>query len=73
MTDLHSKKHAAPGSDSFRGYVALKGFFNICREWGCSQEEMMQMLGGISRSTLSKYQKLPYIPVCQPKPEPTDF
>lgn len=61
MTDLHSNKHAAPDSESFRGHVALKGFFNICREWGCSQEEMMQMLGGISRSTLSKYQKLPYI------------
>ena len=61
MTDLHRKKPAAPDSESFRGHVALKGFFNICREWDCSQEEMLQMLGGISRSTLSKYQKLPYI------------
>lgn len=48
-------------NDALRGHVALKGFFNICREWGCTQEEMMQMLGGISRSTLSKYQKLPYV------------
>lgn len=61
MTDIHSKKPEAPDSECFRGHVALKGFFNICREWGCSQEEMMQMLGGISRSTLSNYQKLPYI------------
>ncbi|TVP60038.1 MAG: DUF2384 domain-containing protein [Halomonadaceae bacterium] len=48
-------------SEAFRGHVALKGFFNICAEWGCSQEEMMQMLGGVSRTTLAKYQKLPYI------------
>jgi len=44
-----------------KGQVALKGFFNICREWDCAQEEMMQMLGGVSRSTLAKYQKLPHV------------
>lgn len=32
------------------GHVALKGFFGICREWGCTEEEMMQMLGGVSQS-----------------------
>jgi hypothetical protein len=42
-----------------KGYVALKGFFGICREWECTQEEMMQMLGGVSRSTVAKYQTLP--------------
>lgn len=61
MTDLHREKQSASDAEDFRGHVALKGFFNICREWGCSQEEMMQMLGGISRSTLFKYQKLPYL------------
>ncbi|MFB2765066.1 antitoxin Xre-like helix-turn-helix domain-containing protein [Marinobacter shengliensis] len=44
-----------------KGHVALKGFFNICREWDCTQEEMMQMLGGVSRSTLAKYQKVPHV------------
>src|SRR5690554_1111749 len=44
-----------------KGQVALEGFFNICREWDCAQEEMMQMLGGVSRSTLAKYQKLPHV------------
>ena len=58
----HDKIQAKPvDAEALRGHVALKGFFNICREWRCSQEEMMQMLGGISRSTLAKYQKLPYI------------
>jgi transcriptional regulator with XRE-family HTH domain len=44
-----------------KGHVALKGFFGICREWGCTQEEMMQLLGGVSRSTLAQYQKLPHV------------
>ena len=44
-----------------KGHVALKGFFGICREWDCTQEEMMQLLGGVSRSTLAQYQKLPRV------------
>ena len=48
-------------NEKAKGHVALKGFFNICREWDCTQEEMMQMLGGVSRSTLAKYQKLPHV------------
>ena len=44
-----------------KGHVALKGFFGICSEWDCTQEEMMQMLGGVSQSTLTEYQKLPHI------------
>lgn len=48
-------------TEPLRAHVALKGFFNICCEWGCTQEEMMQLLGGVSRSTLAKYQKLPHI------------
>lgn len=61
MANLSTKQPATADAEALRGHVALKGFFNICREWGCTQEEMMQMLGGVSRSTLSKYQKLPYI------------
>jgi len=44
-----------------KGHVALKGFFGVCREWGCTEEEMMQMLGGVSRSTLVRYQALPHV------------
>ena len=44
-----------------KGHLALKGFFGICREWGCTQEEMIQMLGGVSQSTLTKYQTLPHV------------
>ncbi|WP_166256340.1 antitoxin Xre-like helix-turn-helix domain-containing protein [Marinobacter salicampi] len=61
MANLREKQPAAADAEELRGHVALKGFFNICREWDCTQEEMMQMLGGVSRSTLYKYQKLPYI------------
>jgi hypothetical protein len=57
----HKLQRDSGETDALRGHVALKGFFNICREWGCSQEEMMQLLGGVSRSTLAKYQKLPHI------------
>jgi hypothetical protein len=61
MAQKQSTDNDPAKADAMRGYVALKGFFNICREWGCTQEEMMQLLGGVSRSTLSKYQKLPQI------------
>lgn len=44
-----------------KGQVALKWFFGVCREWGCTEEEMMQMLGGVSQSTLTKYQALPHL------------
>ena len=61
MTQQQSTHKDPAKADAMRGYVALKGFFNICREWGCTQEEMMQLLGGVSRTTLSKYQKLPQV------------
>ncbi len=46
-------------NEKAKGHVALKGFFGICREWGCTQEEMMQLLGGVSHSTLA--QRISYI------------
>jgi hypothetical protein len=61
MAQQHKRQPEGSDAEALRGHVALKGFFNICREWGCSQDEMMQMLGGVSRSTLAKYQKLPYV------------
>src|SRR5690554_1242046 len=48
-----------------KGHVALKGFFGICREWGCTEEEMMQMLGGVSQSTLARYQAWPHVTLSQ--------
>ena len=48
-----------------KGHVALKGFFGICREWDCTQKEMMQLLGGVSRSTLAKYETLPHVTLSQ--------
>lgn len=47
--------------EKVRGHAALKGFFGICREWNCAQEEMMQLLGGVSRDTLAQYEKLPHV------------
>jgi len=41
--------------ENAKGYVAFKGFFGICREWDCSEEEMMQLLGGVSWSTSATY------------------
>ncbi|OAN87183.1 DUF2384 domain-containing protein [Marinobacter sp. EhC06] len=48
-----------------KGHVALKGFVGICREWDCTEEEMMQLLGGVSRSTLAKYETLPHVTLSQ--------
>ncbi len=48
-----------------KGHVALKGFVGICREWDCTKEEMMQLLGGVSRSTLVKYETLPHVTLSQ--------
>lgn len=52
-------------NEKAKGHVALKGFFGICREWDCTQEEMMQLLGGVSRSTLAKYETLPHVTLSQ--------
>lgn len=48
-------------NEKAKGHVALKGFFGICREWDCTQEEMMQLLGSVSRDTLAQYQTLPHV------------
>ena len=55
----------AVDDEKTRGHVALKGFFGICREWDCTQKEMMQLLGGVSRSTLAKYETLPHVTLSQ--------
>ncbi|ROT99870.1 DUF2384 domain-containing protein [Marinobacter sp. R17] len=50
-TDLHGEER--------RGQVALKAFFNITAEWGCTQAERQKLLGEIARSTLNNYARLP--------------
>src|SRR5690554_645138 len=44
-----------------KGRVALKGFFGIAEEWGCTTDEKIALLGGVSRTTLYKYAKLPRV------------
>lgn len=43
-----------------KGYVALKGFFGICEQWHCSQEEMRSLLGNISEDEFEHYRKFPH-------------
>lgn len=61
----HARNDMALVDETAKGHVALKGFFSICREWGCNQDEMMQMLGCVSQSTLADYQSLPYVQLPQ--------
>ena len=65
LADPLSQELTPHGTSSFddekaKGHVALKGFFGICREWDCTQKEMMQLLGGVSRDTPAKYETLPH-------------
>jgi uncharacterized protein (DUF2384 family) len=43
------------------GRVALKGFFAITGRWGLSAGEQQVLLGGVGRTTLAKYRKLPEV------------
>lgn len=52
-------EHSDPGA--IQGHIALKGFFGICGEWDCSEEEMRLLLGGVSDRTLDDYLKLPHL------------
>lgn len=52
-------------NEKAKGHVALKGFFGICREWDCTQKEMTQLLGGVFRDTLAKYETLPQVKLPQ--------
>lgn len=43
------------------GYVALKTFFAIADDWGLSATDQRILLGGIGKTTLSNYKRLPEI------------
>ncbi len=58
MTSLAVAEKAPADREAKKGQVALKGFFGITQEWSCTQDEQRQLLGGVSRTTLSNYAKL---------------
>jgi hypothetical protein len=37
------------------GYVALKAFFRICKDWNCTIDEQCKLLGGIGLIQLEKF------------------
>ena len=61
MFDMSNEKpeHSDPGA--IQGHIALKGFFGICSEWDCSEEEIRLLLGGVLKRTLDDYLKLPHL------------
>ncbi|BES71473.1 MbcA/ParS/Xre antitoxin family protein [Marinobacter nanhaiticus D15-8W] len=59
MTQSNATTPADLNNEERRGQVALKAFFNITAEWGCSQADRQKLLGDIARSTLNNYAKLP--------------
>ncbi|MAA66587.1 MAG: DUF2384 domain-containing protein [Alteromonadaceae bacterium] len=59
MTQPIAHSTQAPNIDERKGQVALKAFFNITAEWGCTQADRQKLLGDIARSTLNNYAKLP--------------
>lgn len=58
MTAVAERKSVGGDREAEKGRVALKGFFRITEEWGCSNEERSKLLGGPSRTTLHNYSKL---------------
>ncbi len=58
---LAATDNASVDREVKKGQVALKGFFRIADEWQCSTQEKIALLGGVSRSTLHKWGKLPQI------------
>ncbi|WP_420390373.1 antitoxin Xre-like helix-turn-helix domain-containing protein [Marinobacter sp.] len=73
MSGPHKYESTPNDQEGLIGHVALKGFFGICREWGCSQEEMIQMLGGVSDATFAEYQTLPYVKLSRDLLERTSY
>lgn len=61
MADMRDEKPKYSDAGTIRGHIALKGFFGVCREWDCSDEEMKLLLGGIPKRTLDEYLKLPHL------------
>jgi len=59
---LLEQNPALPSADSPKtGQIALKGFFAIAGEWGLSEKEQLNLLGGPSRSTYYRYKRLPRV------------
>jgi len=58
MTAIVERRTEQGDHEAEKGRVALKGFFRITEEWGCTTEERSKLLGGPSRTTLYNYAKL---------------
>ena len=58
MTAVVERRNTESDREAEKGRVALKGFFRVMEEWGCSSEERSKLLGGPSRTTLYNYAKL---------------
>ncbi|GBO89132.1 antitoxin Xre-like helix-turn-helix domain-containing protein [Marinobacter salsuginis] len=58
MQTQPTRNNTSVDREAEKGRVALKGFFNITREWGCSENEQRILLGDVSRSTLQNWKKL---------------
>lgn len=61
MTFTAEAETATLDREAEKGRVALKGFFGIANEWNCTTDEKIALLGGVSRTTLYKYAKLPRV------------
>lgn len=59
MNQAEPKVSPDTSKEEQKGRVALKAFFNITREWGCTQTQRQTLLGDIARSTLNNYAKQP--------------
>jgi hypothetical protein len=52
-----------PAMRSTLSPAAIRGFFNIAREWGLDESQMRSLLGGIASSTLPAWKREPDIRV----------
>lgn len=59
MTNAAAAKLETTEHETRKGFVALKAFFGIVDAWGCTQQQQMALLGGIGRTTLHQYRRLP--------------
>lgn len=61
MSKLESDTEATADLEAEKGRVALKGFFGVSKEWNCTVDDQLGLLGGVSEETLRQYADLPRI------------
>ena len=65
MNTVTDRKPVAADREAEKGRVALKAFFRITDEWGCTGEDQRKLLGNIGKTTLQKYKQLPPVRLSQ--------